>query len=219
MTKTMTINPMIEVVTFQELKAINPPSDQVVITVSKSKTWSKGLSPFVLGPCKLYGDYVSKNVENAWQFCKVYSKHIEAGRPNNEYFEWAKKGWEDNYAHRYPAGKGAKPEYSYWDGKLLDYVTARKYIYIPLYHSAVIKTDAYKKLSETYDKLGKEDKTLYLIDFDAYRHRKYNMSYSDVVNLEGRSMGHAFVLGMSLEYPEETAKTIKKYIDERDSKI
>lgn len=41
------------------------PDDAVVInTTSRSANWSKGLSPFFLGPVKLYGDYVSQNVEN-----------------------------------------------------------------------------------------------------------------------------------------------------------
>lgn len=32
---------------------------------------------------------------------------------------------------------GAKPEYSYWDGKKYGYVAARKRIYAPLYASLV----------------------------------------------------------------------------------
>lgn len=35
--------------------------------------------------------------------------------------------------------------------------------------------------------------------FDAYNHKELGMSYSDVMNLESRKMGHAFVLAMMLE--------------------
>jgi hypothetical protein len=34
-------------------------------------------------------------------------------------------------------GRGAKPEYSLWDGERLDYIEARKRIYAPLYARAV----------------------------------------------------------------------------------
>ena len=72
------------------------PSDElkVINTTSRSSTdWQRGLSPFYLGPVKLYGDFVSQNVENAWQFAKVYEQHIqEDGNPHPCYFEWARKG-------------------------------------------------------------------------------------------------------------------------------
>jgi hypothetical protein len=43
------------------------PTDGVVIdTTSKSTNWSKGLSPFFLGPIDLYDDMVSQNFESAW---------------------------------------------------------------------------------------------------------------------------------------------------------
>ncbi len=43
------------------------PEDAVVInTTSRSSNWSRGLSPFFLGPIYLYDGFVSKNIENAW---------------------------------------------------------------------------------------------------------------------------------------------------------
>jgi len=93
------------------------PRDALVInTTSRSQGWSRGLSPFFAGPVDLYGGYSARNVENAWQFSKVYKQHInEEGSPTEEYFEWAKRGWSDDWAHRYPMGKGAIPQYSWWD--------------------------------------------------------------------------------------------------------
>lgn len=174
------------------------PDDAIRIdTTSRSKNWSRGLSPFFVGPVKLYKEYEAQNVENAWQFCKVYKKHVSSlkGWPSDEYWEWAKKGWADTWAHRYPMGRGAVPKYSYWDGKCLGYIDARKEIYMPLYARAVRETEAYKQLEE----LNKGEKDLYLADFDAYDYKKLGMSYDNVIHCETRKMGHAFVLAMMLD--------------------
>ena len=92
-------------------------------------------------------------------------------------------------------GKGAKPLYSYWDGKRLSYIEARKAIYAPIYAKAVENTDAFKKLKEIYD--SGED--LWLWDFDGYDFRSKNMTYKDVLMNDKKKMGHAFVLAMLLE--------------------
>lgn len=207
---------MIEVITFQDWRKENFPKDQVIVTVSKSTTWSQGLSPFILGPCKLYEDYESKNMENAWQFTKVYTEHATMdGDIHTSYWEWAKNGWASDIAFRYPMGKGRKPLFSLWkvngEFKKLDYIEARKRIYIPLYYHAVKNTEAFEKLKQKYEQLNKDGKDLYLVDFDAYRHKIMHKSYSDVINNPARKMGHAFVLAMMLEEPEKLELAIKKY--------
>lgn len=173
------------------------PDDAIEInTTSRSTTWSKGLSPFFLGPVHLYGGYSAQNVENAWQFSKVYPNHVGADKlPNRTYFEWAKKGWADTYAHRYPMGKGAVPLYSWWDGDTLDYIEARETIYIPLYAEAVKKSETFANLKSMY-KTGED---IYLRDFDGYNFRKLGLSFEQVINDPKRKMGHAFVLAMLLE--------------------
>lgn len=206
---------MIEVITFQDWRKENFPKDQVIVTVSKSTTWSQGLSPFFLGPCKLYDSYESKNMENAWQFTKVYTEHVTMGGDAHEsYWKWAKEGWASEIAHRYPMGKGRKPLFSLWkvNGELkkLDYVEARKRIYIPLYYSAVKDTDAFKRLQEKYNELSKEGKDLYLVDFDAYRHKQSDMTYREVINNPNKKMGHAFVLAMMLEEGERLKQAIER---------
>lgn len=174
----------------------NDPNGVYINTTSRSTDeWTKQLSPFYLGPCELYEGIVAKNMENAWQFSKVYDCHVDANDdPTIQYFEWAVNGWNSNYAHRYPMGKGAKPKYSYWNGNKLDYISARKHIYVPLYAKAVLKTNAYKKLQD----IVASDKHLYLLDFDAYKHREQNMTMTDVLNCPDKKMGHAFVLFMML---------------------
>jgi hypothetical protein len=168
-----------------------PDGIEVINTTSRSLNWSKGLSPFFLGPCELYNEYVSTNVENAWQFSKVYKGYIDSGgNPSKEYFNWAIEGWSNPQAIRYPMGKGKIPLYSWWNGEKLIYVEARKKIYVPLYSKSVIQTDSYKKLRELY----KERKDLHIWDFDGYDYIKLGMSFKDVINDSTRKMGHAFVL-------------------------
>jgi hypothetical protein len=168
----------------------------LVNTTSRSKDWGKGLSPFYLGPCELYQGYTAKNVENAWQFSKVYPAHADInGDPTEKYWAWARQGWADSWASRYPMGKGAVPLYSYWDGRKLSYVEARKTIYIPLYSRAVRNTELFSKLREcvkTYDHV-------YLWDFDGYDYGRLGITLEQVKNDSKRKMGHAFVLAMMLE--------------------
>lgn len=176
-------------------KQTDPDGVYINTTSRSTEKWTTELSPFYLGPCDLYEGFVSKNMENAWQYCKVYDGHIgEDGDPTFEYFEWATKGWKNNYAQRYPMGKGAIPRYSFWNNHKFDYVTARKRIYAPLYAKSVVETDAYAKLQDIVE----SGKNLYLLDFDAYKHRDENMTLTDVLNNPKKKMGHAFVLMMLL---------------------
>jgi len=167
----------------------------VVNTTSRSSEW-QGLSPFCLGPCKLYDDFTAQNVENAWQYSKLYKKHATKDDwPSEDYFFWAENGWMNSKAVRYPMGKGAKPLACYWDGELYNYIESRKKIYAPLYSAAVEGTIAFHKLKNLYEKEG----SIALWDFDGYNHKMINYSYEDVINDPIRKMGHAFVLAMMLE--------------------
>jgi len=169
--------------------------DNVINTTSRSKNWSQGLSPFILGPVPLWDGMIAQNVENAWQYTKVYPSHVdEDGDPTHDWICWAVRGWEKRRAVRYPMGKGAKPLYSYWDDEKLDYIEARKRIYLPAYANAVTKTDAFTKLQETC----KEHEDIWLWDFDCYRHDEMGMTLSDVLHDGSRSMGHGFILKMIL---------------------
>lgn len=179
-----------------------PTNANIINVTSHSKDFGVGLSPFHLGPVDLYDGYVSKNVENAWQYAKVYERHLNAeNEPTDEYFKWAKQGWDNSQAVRYPMGKGAIPEYSYWAGRKLSYIEARKTIYYPLYSKAASESLAFKKLEEYYTELNKQFIDLWLWDFDGFNHRQLNMSLQDVIDRPERKMGHAFVLaGMLTEY-------------------
>lgn len=176
-----------------------PPGFVGVDTTSKSGQWS-GLSPFLLGPVLLYpgacpavGDR-AHNVENAWQFAKLYADHADArGNPTDAYWEWARQGWGDRRAHRYPMGKGAVPLCSWWNGQKLGYIEARKAIYGPLYARSVRQTPAYAALEQ----LVRTDDVA-LRDYDGYDHDKRGWSLSQVLANPTKKMGHAFVLKMLL---------------------
>lgn len=170
---------------------------RAINVTSSSKTWAKELSPFFVGPVNLYRGYVSRNFENLYQFAKVYPEHVGVlGLPTEDYWAWAEDGWKDEWAHRYPMGKGKKPKYLYWDGKMLGYVQGRRQVYIPLYFNAVRFSDAYGKLVREYHE---QDKDLILFDYDAYDHRALGFSWEDAMNCETRKFGHGMVLGAMIE--------------------
>jgi len=180
------------------LKVIGPRDKfygEYINTTSHSTNWSKELSPFYLGPIDLYSNYKALNMENAWQFSKVYKEHVDlAQNIIHEYYDWAIKGWNSKFAYRYPMGKGTIPLYSLWNNEKLDYIEARKKIYLPLYARAVVKTKAFSILKDKYD----NDEDIVLWDFDGYDHGKLNMTIDDVLNCQSKKMGHAFVLYMLL---------------------
>ena len=178
-------------------KGIDTTDGIVVITTSISKNWSRGLSPFFLGPCDLYGGLIAQRVENGWQYSKVYKQHTDSdGNPTADYWKWARAGWADKWAKRYPMGKGSEPEYCLWDDQHLGYIDARKKVYVPLYSKAVRQSAAYKQLVSLYQQ---PDGVLYLWDFDGYDNEKLGMSLIDVLNDPTKIMGHAFILARMLE--------------------
>ncbi len=166
------------------------------------------LSPMLLGPVELVDReyrYPAKNVENAWQYSKVYKEHLCHGgfcrdepnpHPNGKWWKWAHAGWEKKTADRYPMGKGAVPEFSWWDDQPLDYISAREKIYIPLYQEAVRKYQL-EKLLRLWE--WSKGNNITLVDFDAYNHHALGMTLDDVLYDPTRKMGHGFVLAMMLE--------------------
>lgn len=167
-------------------------------TTSHSPTeWTTGLSPFHLGPILLYRNHTALIFENAWQFAKLYPEHADAnGQPTADYWNWAKSGWSSQRPFRYPLGKGRKPLCSLWNGQRLDYITARKEIYLPLYQNAVAGTAAYQKLEAIY----RENGSITLFDFDGYDHLRLGMNLTDVLNCKTRICGHAVILACMLTH-------------------
>jgi len=179
------------------IRTKNPYSCPEVSTVSNCGGIYTDLSPFVLGPVQTYiPGIVARKFENLWQFSKVYKEHVNKdGYPSTAWYVWRAIGWADVHAHRYPMGKGRKPEYSWWNLVKLGYIDARKQIYAKVYAEHVVKTKSYEYLSRLYSIRGEAT----LRDYDAYDHIKMSMSLHDVINNPDRIMGHAFVLAMMLE--------------------
>jgi len=162
----------------------------LINVTSQSKDYGRELSPFLLGPCKLYEGLVSENMENAWQYSKVYPCHDNNGKPSNDYFKWAIAGWKNKEAVRYPMGKGTIPAYSFWHGKKLNYIEARLQIYIPLYAKAARECFSFDRL-----KCDSQYEDIVLFDFDGYHTDK---KLKDIVADPEKKCGHAFVLKMML---------------------
>jgi len=179
---------------FSKLPDLVEGNKPVVIDTTSNSGDYRELSPFILPAPP------AKNLENLWQFSKVYfPEHIDADyNPNHQWYEWRQRGFDDKRAHRYPMGKGRIPRYSMWEGKHLNYIEARKQIYAVEYSSNVQWTNSYQRLMDTYAECCRTSKELILLDYDAYDHIGLGLSLVDVINLQSRKMGHAFVLLMML---------------------
>ncbi len=173
----------------KELKHIQNESGVINTTTSSKESWSRQLSPMLLSAQPL-----AKNMENLWQFSKVYTDHVDQNNnPTPDFFTWQRTGFGDSWAHRYPKGKGAVPLYSLWDGEKLSYIEARKKIYIPEYIRCVQDTPGYKQLEDLHKK-----QDIILFDYDGYDHDKLGLTIQEVIDSEARKMGHAFALKILL---------------------
>lgn len=174
-------------------------NSHVINTTSRSGDIGQHFSPFLLGPVEILlpekKRTISKNFENAWQFCKVYPQHADGnGDPTEEWLEWAKSGWKDKWAHRYPMGKGAKPLYSYWSGQKLDYIDARKRIYLNLYTQLIKRSPYLPALVREVERSFRLGENVVLWDYDGYNADAKYLDFDDVLNDASRPMGHAFIL-------------------------
>lgn len=174
------------------------PDDGIAIDVTSRSSDPVGrlLSPFNVGPVELYDEHWAYNVENAYQFAKIYAQHDMNGVPSLSYLEWATKGWQTKKPIKYPFGVWNVALYHWWDGKKLDRLGAQNEIFLPLYKQAVVKTEAFQLLKALYETT---DKDIYLIDFEGFNHRLFNMSWDEVKNHPNWPIGQGFALCMILE--------------------
>jgi hypothetical protein len=156
----------------------------VVNTTSTSKDFGKAFSPFMCQGRIELGGLVAHNVENLWQGTKRFEDQIDDG----EWINWRDSILSNKFAQRYPKGKGAKAICSIWNGKKLDYIPARKKIYVPAYVKK-LKSYCEREVNSLIDMLSCTD--IYLWDFDGYATEN---SWDEILNDPNRSLGHAFVL-------------------------
>lgn len=102
-------------------------------------------------PAEVHVD-LPKGMENSLENIILY------GQINEKYKEWRKKGFNCEYAVRYPIGRANRHKCLYAlattrkkSPKKLDYVTARKEIYLPLYDKLVKKKRQFKNLIKRHD--------------------------------------------------------------------
>lgn len=196
-----------------------------VISLGK-KPW-KDLSPFFLGPIEKDNEIVSTNVENYWQFHKVWEtvdkqnqkksgwkwakeRHVELidgeYKVLPDYWKWREKGLMFEKAVRRPNGRNI-PLFSLFEGERLDLIESRKRIYIPAYKNLLRKHPTYLLL---LNKLRNGEK-LIIIDLDGPRldlHPEGRDVDIDKLNEwigkekydDGRYFpyGHGYVVAMSL---------------------
>lgn len=174
------------------------PDDAIVIdiTSNSSDPMGRALSPFNIGPVDLYDGYWAYNIENAFQFSRVYPIHNFDETPSQAYFDWAVKGWQTRKAIKYPFGAWNIPLFSWWNGKKLSRLEAQNNIFLPLYSKAVVKTRSFQKLKDIYNS---SDKDIVLLDYEGYNHRDLEMNWNDVVNHPTWPIGQGFVISMILE--------------------
>ena len=164
--------------------------------ISRGKApWNK-LSPFNLGPVRdpLAGS--ATNVENFWQFLKVYPKVARQRQVRKKevvwqhpaethailtgdgwqvlpaWHEWKAKGFATPHGIRHPNGtvrKNGPPIFSLYDGKALGYIDARKQIYVPTYRRLL---EAHPLFQELLQSLQRGER-LMLIDVDGPDPREY----------------------------------------------
>lgn len=154
---------------------------------SRGKDKFKNLSPFVTRPF-IYENITVQNIENFWQFSKVYKEHIKNNEITSEYYTWRNNGWSDKFAHRYPMGKGKVPEFSLYKENRLDYIEARKQIYFPYYSNSVINSLEFIELKQLY----LDGINLAIRDFDCFKLK--DKSIEEVINDPSKKVGHGFVI-------------------------
>lgn len=173
-------------------------SGAIVIDVTSRSDDPVGrlLSPFNVGPVDLYDGYWAHNIENGYQFAKIYEQFNFDDKPGPAYFEWAQKGWQTKTPIKYPFGAWTDCLFHWWDGIKLNRLEAQNEIFVPLYKKAVVKTEAFQELKKLYDTT---DKDLILLDFEGYNHRVFNMNWDQVMHHPHWPIGQGFVLCMLLD--------------------
>lgn len=203
----------------------------------------KSLSPFTLGPIQ-YKNYYAKNLENFWQFLKVYPKVVKqsskdwswpseihavasgnyGGSLNGEgkvlqnqiiinnlvwtilpaYFNWQQAGFNNSNPVRRPNSSvkvGGLPLCHLFEGEVLDYISARKKIYLPFYQFLVRQKPAYQQLLN----LVRSGKNIMLVEPDGPNVRTYPegrvMNFElleQLINDPSQIYGHGYALALTL---------------------
>ena len=191
---------------------------------TRSKSWSRALSPIIIGPVETYKErgrmLTAINAEVAWQYSKIYSHACEDGElkaldfqnadgsPNASWFAWRNQAWTNpRFHHRHKAfeqnkglvrrafPKGSTVAAWYWDGRTItDPVQARREIYATIYATAVARLPEFQRLRELFKSYD-----LAIYDIDGYDYVALGMSPEDTIRTAEHSWGHGLLLTLMLQ--------------------
>lgn len=169
------------------------------LTSRSTETWSRLLSPFLLGPWTTPDGATALVFENLWQFSKVHPQHADKdGNPTDAWYAWRAEGFANPRGVRHPMGRGARPLYCLWGDQRLGYIEARKTVYAPVYHALIRSHPSMDRLRKIFAEKSAKGETLTLLDFDVYT-PPAGSTYSDIIHNPSRICGHGFVAAMTLE--------------------
>jgi len=160
------------------------PGFKPIIVMTASTAYGE-LSPYSLTNKK------GQIIENVWQYSKIYETipdvkipyskydskiiwehpketHLNNGKITKTYWKWREKGMNNPYAVRYPVGYNHRHKCLYSLKDIgddfyleLDYIEARKEIYVPLYLDSVVHEQKFQKLKKML-----ENENLLIIEVD-----------------------------------------------------
>ena len=135
----------------------------------------------------------SRTVENAWQFLKVWD--LEEG--------WdavtAAAAFESDCAMRFPRGKRRKAVGHYWGAtdEIIDYVEARRRIYLPAYRHLLAQPDRQAQLGRL--RKASEAQQIAVWDYDSYAIGDEGLAtLRETMTYMSRPFAHAFIVAMTV---------------------
>lgn len=184
---------------------------------------AKQASPMYLGPIR-----GAKIFENYWQYSKCFKElgHLttDGTKTTSKWEQFRKKGFSRDKGDRHPIGtktneiikteiingkrrnlyRYLRPVTSNYEGKMYDYISSRKAVYVPLYSELVEKTDFYKALKKKVD----EGQSVLILDYDGPRDGIMEVTIENLVNKINDPkdpFGHGYVIAALLAdiTPEE----------------
>lgn len=195
----------------------------VNVTTRSKEAWARDLSPIRMGPIDTYDEngetLKAVSVEVAWQYSKIYSgvkRKNEIlplafanpdGTPKQIWRNWRDRAWDEPKFHwdhpdfpdnkisvRRAFPKGSPIQSWFWDGEILDAVTARKKIYAKLYCDFVQKTESFKILKGLF-----RENHLLIYDIDGYDYVELGMTPEQTIRDLNHSWGHGLLLTLLLQ--------------------
>jgi hypothetical protein len=184
-----------------------PDNTRVINTTSRSVDGGKIFSPFFIGDVNFENGY-AKNVENAWQYSKVWKEHInEDGSIKDEYYKWREEGFNNSKAIRYPMGKGNDAEFSLLGEKRMGYQEAKDKIYKKIYIEAFKNNKkAVAIIKELVNEAISKGYNLAFKDFDVNLDTWLNNDLNDIIYSNAKC-GHGYLVAQVAKNYYEKIKT------------